>query len=164
MPARADDAGRLTEAQICEIAGTSQQRRQSWVARELLRKPPRGGCGLRDALGLAQLLRLVEVIGPTDGVAAWQQSRDELEQPFAADVLDVVFDLELKEAVVLRDSHLVAELIAHGRPVRLVRLAPRREEIRAAFQRLCEAIAPPASAGSRASATAAQRRARRPRA
>ena len=164
MPARADDAARLTEAQICELSGSSQQRRQTWVSRGLLRKAPVTGCGLRDALGIAQLLRLVEVLGPTDGVAAWQQTRDELEQPFAAGVLDVIFDLELKDASVVRDPHLVGELVAHGRPVRLVRLGPRRAEIGAAFRRLVAAVAPPASADAGEGAQTPRRRARRPRA
>lgn len=162
MPARADDSRRLTEAQICELVGTSQQRRQTWVSRALLRKAPANGCGPLDALGLAQLLRLVEILGPTDGVAAWQQTRDALDQPFAAKVLDVVFDLQLKEAIVVQDTRVVGELVAHGRPVRLVRLGPRREEVRAAFDRLCAAVGP-AGSGSRR-ATPARRRARRPRA
>lgn len=164
MPARPDDAGKLTEAQICELAGTSQQRRQTWVSRGLLRKAPGTGCGISDALGLAQLLRLVEVLGPTDGIAAWQQAHEELEQPFAVDVLDVVFDLELKEAVVVRDPRVVGELVAHGRPVRLVRLGTRRAEISSAFRRLCAATAPLGSAGGGASAQTSRRRAKRPRA
>lgn len=142
MPARADDRLRLTEAQVCELVGTSQQRRQTWVARQLLRTAPKTGCGLRDALSLAQLVRLLEVLGPTDGVAAWQQSRDQLEQPLAAAVLDVVFDLQLKEAIVVSDSRRVGELVVHGRPVRLVRLGPRRAEVAAGFHRLCAAIVP----------------------
>ena len=164
VPARADDAGRLTEAQICELVGTSQQRRQTWVSRALLRKAPASGCVLRDALGLAQLVRLVEVLGPTDGVAAWLQTRVELDQPFAAEVLDVLFDLELKEAIVVRETQHVGELVTHGRPVRLVRLGPRRAEVGAAFHRLCAAVAPTKSAEAGASAQTTRRRAKRRRA
>jgi hypothetical protein len=73
MPAGTDNTRRLTEAQVCEIAGTSQQRRQGWVKRRWLRKAPPGGCGLRDALELTQLKALIDVLGPTDGPVAWLQ-------------------------------------------------------------------------------------------
>lgn len=158
MPVRADDAAKLNEAQICELVGTSQQRRQTWVSRSLLRKAPTSGCGLRDALSLAQLLLLVEILGPTDGVAGWQQTRDELEQPFPAEVLDIVFDVQLKEATVMRDSQRVGELVAHGRPIRLVRLGPRRAQVAAAFDRLCAAVAPSAKPGAQAQGPKVRRR------
>jgi hypothetical protein len=137
MPPRTDNA-HLSEAQICELVGTSQQRRQAWVSRKLLRKTRKSGCGLRDALELAQLLRLIEVLGPTDAVVAWGQVREQCASPFPTATLDVIFDLELKTAAVLTDSAGVRAVIEHGRPVRLVTLAPRRAEITVAFRRVVD--------------------------
>jgi hypothetical protein len=138
MPGGADNTRRLTDAQVCEIAGTSQQRRQGWVKRRWLRKAPQGGCGLRDALELTQLKALIDVLGPTDGPVAWLQVRTDLEQPFPAEQLDVVFDVQFKRAVVARADTDLRQVIAHGRPVRVVALAGLRDQTAGAFRRLAE--------------------------
>jgi hypothetical protein len=146
MPGRTD-LPRLSESQICEIAGCSLQRRQHWVKRGLLKAAAASGCGLRDALALAQLLRLIDVLGPTDGVLAWSQVRDRVGQPFGAEVVDVLYDMQLKTAVVAGQATDVRRAIIHGRPVRLVELGPRRAEITEAFRRVGQATAaaPPSS-------------------
>lgn len=138
MPAHADNTRRLTEAQVCEITGTSQQRRQGWAKRRWLRKAPQGGCGLLDALELAQLKALIDVLGPTDGPVAWLQVRADLEQPFPAEQLDIVFDVQFKRAVVSRADTDLRAVIAHGRPIRLVALADLRDQTAGAFRRLAE--------------------------
>jgi hypothetical protein len=89
---------------------------------------------------------LVDVLGPTDGVAAWQQTRSYLETCQLGDPIYILFDLELKQAVVIHKLGSVGEAIEHGRPVRLVYLTERRREIDAAFNRLCAAVERPASA------------------
>lgn len=113
------------------------------MSRGLLRAAPRGGCQRSDALGLAQARLLIDVLGPTDGAAAWQQARSEVEACEPPEGVYVLFDVELKLAAVLRETSAVGELIAHGRPVRLVALAERREEVDAAFDRLCAAAERP---------------------
>jgi len=138
VPSSSDATG-VTEAQICELCGTSQQRRQGWAARGLLAKPRRSGCELRDALELAGLLQLVAMLGPTDAVLAWPQVRERVGAVEADAVLDVVFDTELKRAELLDSPAELRTLIAHGRPVQLVALAQRRREIAAAFQRVADA-------------------------
>lgn len=147
---QADVRGRLSEAQICELTGTSQQRRQTWVRRGFLRKADRGGCGIRDALELAQLLRLVEVLGPTDGLVAWDQLKDELAKPFAIDPLDVVFDTQLKRAALVRAGEEIRPAVNHGRPVRVVALAALRAEVTDAFRRVIRVT------GGRVGATSAR--------
>jgi hypothetical protein len=87
-------------------------------------------------------MRLIENLGPTDGALAWPQVRERLAQPFASDILDVLFDTQLKTAVVVDRTTDVRELIAHGRPVRLVELALRRREITEAVRRLEQVVAP----------------------
>lgn len=138
MPAQADGKHRLTEAQVCEIAGTSPQRRQGWVKRRWLRKAPSGGCGLCDLLDLVQLKSLIDVLGPTDGPVAWLQVRVDLENLIQADPLDILFDVQLKQAVVARDDTDLRSLIAHGRPIRIVALAKLRLETAEAFRRLTD--------------------------
>ncbi len=140
MSVQADASGHLSEARICELTGTSQQRRQTWVSRGLLVKASEGGCSLDDALALAQLLRLVTAFGPTDGVAAWQQTRDELDQSELGADVHVLFDLELKKAIVIQDLGRVGERVVEGRPFKLARLGPRRAEVADAFRRLCAAV------------------------
>jgi hypothetical protein len=138
VPASSDAIG-ITEAQICELCGTSQQRRQAWVARGLLTKAGASGCGLRDALELAGLLMLIGTLGPTDAVLAWPQVRQRLGVDGPGAVLDVVFDTQLKRAELL-DSHAeLRTMIDHGRPVQLVALAQRQREVAAAFQRVADA-------------------------
>jgi hypothetical protein len=123
---------------VCEIAGTSQQRRQGWVKRQWLRKATRDGCGLRDALELAQLKALIDVLGPTDGPVAWLQVRTDLDEPFSTGPLDVVFDVQFKRAVVARADTDLRAVIAHGRPIRVVALASMRAHTADAFHRLAE--------------------------
>jgi hypothetical protein len=137
MIARPSDEPRsLTEAQVCEIAGTSQQRRQLWVKRGLLKKVGRTGCALGDALELVQLKALVDVLGPTDGCVAWLQVRMELERTSSVDPLDVLFDAQIKEARVTDAECDLRPMVDHGRPVRLVALADLRKQTEEAFRRL----------------------------
>ncbi len=157
MTPRTDGLERLTEAQICELAGTSQQRRQTWVRRGVLPRSSGDGCGLRDALELAQLLRLVEVVGPTDGLVAWDQLREELAKPFAIDPLDVVFDTQLKRAVLVRAGEEMRPAVAHGRPVRVVPLAALRAEVSEAFRRLAQVAGKRAGGKTRARVAPARR-------
>jgi hypothetical protein len=130
----------LSEGQICQLAGVSHQKRKTWVKRKLLREPPDEGCHRSDARSLAQLRLLFDTLGPTDGAAAWQQVGAEVEADETGGVLDILFDIELKQATVVRERDLVGELLTHGRPVCLVALAARRAEIDAAFDRLCAAV------------------------
>jgi hypothetical protein len=146
------DGKTLTEGQICQLGGISHQRRKTWVDRRLLRDSPSEGCQRSDARGLAQLRLLFDVLGPTDGAAAWQQVGAEVEADETGGVLDILFDIELKQAKLVRKRNLVGELVAHGRPVRLVALAGRRAEIDAAFDRLCAAIETRPDRGTEATA------------
>lgn len=148
MPSRSDSTRRLTEAQVCEISGTSQQRRQQWVKRSWLRKATSAGCGLRDALELVQLKTLIEVLGPADGAIAWLQVREGLEQPFPADPLDVVFDSQTKEAAIVTGGTDLRAMIAHGRPIRVVALAAVRGQTAEAFRRVADLAPLPARGAS----------------
>lgn len=134
------DGIKLSETQICELAGVSRQRREGWVDRELLRETPAGGCELTDALAVAQLGALIAALGPTDGVAAWQQVIEEFEDCAIGETVDVLFDLQRKHAMVVGKREMLGELIDHGRPVRLVPLGPLRAEVAAAFDRLRVAV------------------------
>lgn len=139
MISTSSDAPRnLTEAQVCEIAGTSQQRRQQWVKRGLLTKVGSTGCALRDALELVQLKALVDVLGPTDGCVAWLQVREELGRTSSVASLDVLFDAQIKEATVADADCDLRRLVDHGRPVRLIALAHLRRQTEEAFRRLGE--------------------------
>lgn len=140
MPTHSDGTW-LSESQVCEIIGVSRQRRQQWVDKQLLPRSPAEGCGLAEALAAAQLAALIGTLGPTDGVIAWQQLRDELEDDSPLDRLDVLFDLQHKQALVLEDRQTVGDLICHGRPVRLVELGRLREEIAEAHGRLSRGLA-----------------------
>lgn len=90
---------------------------------------------------MAQLAKLIGALGPTDGVVAWKQLRPEIEDPKAGTQLDVLYDLQHKEALILKDRQTVGDLICHGRPVRLVELGRLREEIAEAHGRLSRALA-----------------------
>jgi hypothetical protein len=140
MPTRSDGTW-LSESQICEIIGLSRQRRQQWVDKQLLPSSPAEGCGLAEALAAAQLAALIGALGPTDGVIAWQQLRDELEDNSPLDRLDVLYDLQHKEALTLKDRQTVGDLICHGRPVCLVELGRLRKEIAEAHGRLSRGLA-----------------------
>ena len=93
-------------------------------------------------LELVQLKALVDVLGPTDGPVAWSQVRDELAQPFLREPLDVVFDTQIKHAIVLDAVADVRSAISHGRPVRVVAMAARRQQATDAFRRLADVVAP----------------------
>jgi hypothetical protein len=95
-----------------------------------------------DVLELVQLKALVDVLGPTDGPVAWSQVRDELAQPFLRAPLDVVFDTQIKHAAVIDADADLRSAISHGRPVRVVAIAERRQQATDAFRRLADVVAP----------------------
>jgi hypothetical protein len=147
MAQPADGTG-LSETQICELAGVTRQRRESWVDRGLLEEAPASGCRLREALDVAQLRALISALGPTDGVAAWQQTGEEIAAIAAEERVGVLFDLERKRAELVDEEAKLSEKINHGRPVRLVDLGEVRREVGAAFARLQEAVRTRASSGA----------------
>lgn len=144
MPLRSDTSAGLTEAQICEINGVSQSLRQSWVDRGLLRKAPQRGCSLADALALAALRTLFSALGPNDGTICWRELQSELAGVEVDSRLDAVFDAQYKKADLATDGPGLRQLVAHGRPVRVIPLADLRRDVRSAFERLAHETRRPA--------------------
>lgn len=136
MPARTDDSSTLSEAQLCEINGVSQQYRQALVRRNLIRRAPTGGCTLMDALELAAIIALSEVLPTGDVPLAVDQLTGLLGSAVPGNRFDVVYDRQYKRLGVARDDEELREMVVHGRPVSVVALAERLAEIGDAFRRV----------------------------
>jgi hypothetical protein len=139
MAGRAD--ARLSEAKICEIAGSSQQQRQQLVSRGLLRAAPDAGCTLRDAIELAALLRLQEQLETRAATLAWSQLRRELAALVPGSRLDAVFDLRLGRLALARADDELTDAVRTGGPVQVIEIGRRLQEVGDAFRRWAE-VAP----------------------
>lgn len=145
---------RLSPSKICEIAGVSAQRRQSLIARGLLPKEPVRGCSIVDALLLAGITAVSERLSPSETAVAWPTVQTVLESSVPGQRFDVVFDAELGTVTIVRDDDALREAVGHGRPVRVLVLGPRLQEVSDAFRRWAAG----AAAGRRRSAEPASRR------
>jgi hypothetical protein len=132
---------RLSESKVCEIVGVSQQQRQALVKRGLLQAAPPGGCGLIDALELAAIDVLGSTLSASAVALAWKQLQPELREGIAGPRLELVFDLELGSAAVVRTDAELAAAVLSGRAVKAVELGPRLQEVGDAYRRWIE-VAP----------------------
>jgi hypothetical protein len=129
---------RLSESKICEIVGVSQQQRQSLVKRGLLQAAPQGGCRLVDALELASVSVLSSKLSASAAALAWKQLQPELRRGIAGPRLELVVDLELGSAAVARTDAELATAVLSGRPVKVIELGSRLQEIGDAYRRWIE--------------------------
>lgn len=126
---------RLSELKVCEIVGISQQKRQSLVKRELLNAVDRRGCSVMDAVELAAIERLSHHLSPSDIAASWVGLQTQIRSLVPRGRIDVVFDRQLGQARIVRDDEALRGAVAIGRPVQVIELGPRLEEVAEAFQR-----------------------------
>jgi uncharacterized protein (DUF2267 family) len=136
VPNPADDSPRLSEAQVCEINGVSQQYRQTLVRRSLVRPAPSEGCTIRDAIELAAIRTLRDHLSSADAALAAEQLWPILHDAAWGDRLEAVYDRQYKRLDVARDDAQLRILVSHGRPVQVVVLTERLAEVRAAFRRV----------------------------
>jgi hypothetical protein len=134
--AGSDDSSRLPEAQVCEINGVSQQYRQTLVRRKLLRHAPASGCTIRDALELAAVKALSEVLPAGDVPPAANQLIAQLGDIIPGERIDAVYDRQYKRLQLVRDDASLREMVLHGRPVSVIPLADRLAEVGDAFRRI----------------------------
>jgi hypothetical protein len=133
------DGGRISEKRLCEIAGVNRTTRRTWAGRGLLRIDTRGYTA-RDAVEVAVLAGLAATLSPSDAVVAWRQVRAHVRVHHAAAELDLIFDTQHKEAIVVAEGEtLELARLRHGRAIRVVPLAGVVRDIRAAFARVAPA-------------------------
>lgn len=149
MAKRTDAASRLSELKLCELVGVSQQQRQSLVRRNMLDAGRREGCTATDAVELATIERLAHHLSPSELAVAWKQLRPLIRELLPRGRLDVVFDRELGCAKMVRDDAELREAVLGGRPVRVIELGPRLQEVLDGFRRWAEASAPAATPARR---------------
>lgn len=135
MAKRTDEHGTLSELRLCEIVGVTQQQRQALVRRGLLDPAPSDGCRQIDAIELATLECVGRYLSPSEQVVAWNELRSQLGSIVPKGRLDVVFDRELGAARLVRDDQALRSAVISGRPVRVIELAPRLQEVLDAFRR-----------------------------
>jgi hypothetical protein len=141
--ARRTDAGpRLSELKLCELVGVSQQYRQSLVKRDMLAPAGRSGCAATDAVELATVELLGRHLRPGEVAVAWNDLRFQMRGIVPKGRLDVVFDCQLGSALVVRDDTALRQAVVTGRPVRVIELGPRLQEVLDAFRRWSEATRP----------------------
>ena len=119
---------------MCEIVGVTQQRRQALVGRGLLGKTPATGASIHDAIELASLVALSDRLEPSAVAVAWEQLRPTLREVIGSRV-DVIFDVQLGTITVAQSADQLRELVAHGRPVRVIALGERLQAVRDGFRR-----------------------------
>ncbi|MDQ2983078.1 MAG: hypothetical protein M3R70_03995 [Actinomycetota bacterium] len=134
-----DDRLRLSELKLCEIVGVSQPYRQSLVKRKMLEPAPQSGCSPNDAVELAILERLGHHLSPSEVAVAWKQLRPRIRELVPKGRLDLVFSRELGGAELARDDASLRTAVIGGRPVRVLELGPRLQEVLDAFRRWAEA-------------------------
>jgi hypothetical protein len=154
MPPRPDE--RLSASKICEIVGVSLQQRQALIRRKLLAREPRRGCSIVDALQLAAISSLADRLSPSAVAVVSPFVRESLGAAVPGRRFDVVFHMQLGEVVVARDNESLRAAVAHGRPVQVIALGERLQEVGDAFRRWTEA----AAAGRRSPARSQRRQTR----
>ena len=135
MTGRTDDALRLSELKLCELVGVSQQHRQSLVKRKMLTAAGNVGCTATDAVELATLERLSHHLSPSELAVAWKELRPRMREIVPKGRVDIVFDRELGSAEIARDDAAVRQAAISGRPVQVVELGARLQEVLDAFRR-----------------------------
>jgi hypothetical protein len=151
MAPRSDE--RLSASKVCEIVGVSLQQRQALIRRKLLASEPRRGCSIVDTLQLAAVTSLADRLSPSAVAVAWPAVRESLGGAVPGRRFDVVFHMQLGEVVVARDDESLRAAVSHGRPVQVIALGERLQEVGDAFRRWAEA-----AAAGRRSASRAERR------
>jgi hypothetical protein len=151
-----DERGKLSELKLCEIVGVTQQRRQALVRRGLLDPAPSGGCSQTDAVELATLEHLGRSLSPRELAVAWGELRPQLRTIVAKGRLDIVFDRELGSAQIVRDDQALRVAVIGGRPMRVIEVGPRLQEVLDAFRRWAAVpvTVPPKTKASRKNASA----------
>jgi len=133
-----DTQGFLSETRLCEIAGVKRQRRQWWAQQGLLRRLPgsKRYCET-DAVELAALTALVSALGFDDAVLAWPSVRESLPTAIAArGRLDVVFDHQVKEGVLLTDARAIGSRVRSGHLFRVIPLEQAVASVRSTVRRI----------------------------
>jgi hypothetical protein len=145
MSRSTDEGLRVSELKLCELVGVSQQYRQSLVQRGLLARAGRSGCTATDAVELATIERLGHHLRPGEVAVAWKDLRPQMRTIVPKGRLDVVFDSQLGSAAIVRDDATLRQAVVSGRPVLVVELGPRLQEVLDAFRRWSDAPRPPAA-------------------
>lgn len=133
---------RLPAATVAEIVGLTRQLHRQWAKKGLIRQPGREGCDEFDLVELTVLHALMDQLGPEEARIAWSQVRPMLRERLATGQFDLVYDSQLKLATLADSSGAVADLVRHGRPVRVFPLEHPLLASREAYRR---ALSPEAS-------------------
>jgi hypothetical protein len=130
-----DERGKLSELKLCELVGVTQQYRQSLVRRGMLDAAPATGCTQTDAIELATFGCLGRHLSPSELAVAWSELRPKLRGVVAKGRLDVVFDRELGSTEIVRDDQALRDAVISGRPMLVVEIGPRLQEVLDGFRR-----------------------------
>ena len=127
---------RVPRALICRWAGVKEPTHASWAARGLVRDPGAAGCDIADAVELVVVARLIAALGPDDARLAYRQVRDGIRELTELDsILDVVWDVRLQEATLVKREADVLPLVRTGNAVRVMPVAHQVGEVMASHQR-----------------------------
>jgi hypothetical protein len=133
MRTDSDDSG-IPIGLACELAGISRQVRTTWIERSLVLGTTNGTCNRASTIDLACFVELVRVLGFDNARLTWPQvAPDVRERPDGR--VDVVVDLELKAATLARTLEAIGVECSTGRPMKVVALQDRIEEVGGAYDR-----------------------------
>lgn len=153
MPRVADGGRRLSESVGCEVAGLTPPKRRAWIKRGVLAKADaKAGLTELQVIELAVLELLHGVLSPGDAAVVWRDAGDVIKEAIFADRLDLVIDTAWRQCRLVSSDAELAEAVATGRQLRVIRLAPLIRQTREAFRRVAAAADSPTSRQQRATA------------
>ncbi len=129
----------ISEQRLCRLLGINRQTCQAWKRRGLHTGGGRGKrYSERDAIALASLAALFDVLPPSDAPVAWLQVRDDLATRIP-DQVDLVFDPRECSAALADQTDRLSEFVRIERPVVVIAIGERVRRLRDALRRIEEA-------------------------
>jgi hypothetical protein len=130
------DPGFVSAALACRWAGVKQPTHAGWAANGLVRNPGPSGCDRADCLEVTAVAQLTRWLTLEDTRIAWHQARAQVrELDFVPQVLDLVWDDERQQVHLSDGVSNLADLVRHGRLIRVIQLADALAATRAAYDR-----------------------------
>jgi hypothetical protein len=149
---RVADGRRLSESVGCEIAGVTPAKRRAWIKRGVLtHADAKAGLSELQIVELALVNLFHGLLGPGDAAVVWREAGEAIKDAILVERIDLVVDTAWRQCHLVSSDAALAEIVASGRQIRVIPLAPLVKQTREAFRRLAAANDPPASRGRRGS-------------